>query len=112
MIIEHKRYEKRVGEAELAEARLAKAEPDPGSVNHIIDIETETDAETDIVWADTDISLLSAVSRFDLERAREEADEKKGRAERARQEYGVQVSLFSFSFGFSFSFSFSFSFWF
>ena len=45
----HKRYEKRVGEAELAEARLAKAEPDPGSVNHIIDIETETDAETDIV---------------------------------------------------------------
>ena len=38
-------------------------------------------------------SFLSAVSRFDLERAREEADEKKGRAERARQEYGVQVSL-------------------
>ena len=38
------------------------------------------------------ISFLSAVSRFDLERAREEADEKKGRAERARQEYGVQVS--------------------
>ena len=31
------------------------------------------------------------MSRFDLERAREEADEKKGRAERARQEYGVQV---------------------
>jgi len=57
------RYEKRVGEAELAEARLAKAEPDP------------------------------AVSRFDLERAREEADEKKGRAERARQEYGVQLDV-------------------
>ena len=34
-----------------------------------------------------------AVSRFDLERAREEADEKKGRAERARQEYGVQVIM-------------------
>jgi len=57
------RYEKRVGEAELSEARLAKAEPDP------------------------------AVSRFDLERAREEADEKKGRAERARQEYGVQLDV-------------------
>merc|ERR1719494_1741049 len=56
-------YEKRVGEAELAEGRLAKAEPDP------------------------------AVSRFDLERAREEADEKKGRAERARQEYGVQLDV-------------------
>ena len=27
------RYEKRVGEAELAEARLAKAEPDPGREN-------------------------------------------------------------------------------
>ena len=33
------------------------------------------------------------MSRFDLERAREEADEKKGRAERARQEYGVQVIM-------------------
>ena len=33
------------------------------------------------------------MSRFDLERAREEADEKKGRAERARQEYGVQVGV-------------------
>lgn len=33
------------------------------------------------------------MSRFDLERAREEADEKKGRAERARQEYGVQVMV-------------------
>ena len=76
----YKRYEKRVGEAELAEARLAKAEPDPGWVNH---------AHCQL----TLISFLPAVSRFDLERAREEADEKKGRAERARQEYGVQVIM-------------------
>ena len=38
---------------------------------------------------------LSAISRFDLERAREEAEEKRGRVERARQEYGAQVSLVS-----------------
>ena len=73
------------------------------------DTENDTETETDVVSAetyvlfhqltffsplsgDTNINLLSAVSRFDLERAREEADEKKGRAERARQEYGVQVS--------------------
>ena len=75
MIIWHKRYEKRVGEAELAEARLAKAEPDPGWV--IIDTENDFDIETEtyIISADTNISFkLSAVSRFDLERAREEAD--------------------------------------
>ena len=76
----YKRYEKRVGEAELAEARLAKAEPDPGWVKH---------AHCQLKL----ISFLPAVSRFDLERAREEADEKKGRAERARQEYGVQVII-------------------
>ena len=57
----------------MAEARLAKAEPDPGRVNHIIENDVET--ETYIISADTNISFkLSAVSRFDLERAREEAD--------------------------------------
>ena len=39
------------------------------------------------------VHCYPAVSRFDLERAREEADEKKGRAERARQEYGVQAGF-------------------
>ena len=70
----------------MAEARLAKAEPDPGQIQ-IEPVMKHRD------WLRlTLISFLSAVSRFDLERAREEADEKKGRAERARQEYGVQVS--------------------
>ena len=46
---------------------------------------------TDADILSTGDAYISAVSRFDLERAREEADEKKGRAERARQEYGVQV---------------------
>ena len=51
MIIEHKRYEKRVGEAELAEARLAKAEPDPGSVtSHHCQPQIETESiETTIM---------------------------------------------------------------
>ena len=42
------------------------------------------------------VHCYPAVSRFDLERAREEADEKKGRAERARQEYGVQVIMVAY----------------
>lgn len=69
------KYEKKAVEAELAEERLARAEPDIG--------EREEVAQC--------IVCVEGVSRAELERTKEEAEERRGRAERAREEYGSQV---------------------
>ena len=82
----------------MAEGRLAKAEPDPGGTfRHIgvlppviLGLLFKLRTNPDFMHI---VHCHPAVSRFDLERAREEADEKKGRAERARQEYGVQAGF-------------------